>query len=45
MVNSGLYSRILVLDIMLGQHIMPLQPGHGVVKSGPILVAAGALRV
>jgi len=45
MVNDGLYDKVPVPDVMLGQHVVPLQPGQVAVKSGPVLVAADTIKV
>lgn len=45
MVNDGLYAKVPVPDVMLGQHVVPLKAGQIAVKSGPILVAADAINV
>lgn len=46
MVDDGLYDRVPVPDIMLGQHVVPARAGTVAIKSsGPVLVAADSMRV
>ncbi|KAF2810718.1 metal-dependent amidase/aminoacylase/carboxypeptidase [Mytilinidion resinicola] len=45
MVDDGLYSKIPIPDIMLGQHVVPLKSGQVAVKSGEVLVAAESIHV
>ena len=45
MVDDGLYERVPVPDIVLGQHVMPLPAGVLSVHGGPAMAAADALRV
>lgn len=45
MVNGGLYSKVPVPDIMLGQHVVPLPAGKIAIRSGPILMAADTMKV
>ncbi|KAJ8069655.1 hypothetical protein OCU04_000088 [Sclerotinia nivalis] len=45
MVTDGLYSTIPVPDIMLAQHVTPLQAGSVAIRSGPVLLATDALDV
>lgn len=45
MVKDGLYSKIPVPDVMLSQHVVPLQSGKVAIRSGPVLMAADAFNV
>ncbi|KAF7878852.1 hypothetical protein EAF04_000055 [Stromatinia cepivora] len=45
MVTDGLYSTIPVPNIMLAQHVAPLQAGLVAIRSDPVLLAADALDV
>lgn len=45
MVDDGLYDKIPVPDVMLGQHVTPLPAGQVAVKSGPVLVAADSINI
>ncbi|PSN70427.1 metal-dependent amidase/aminoacylase/carboxypeptidase [Corynespora cassiicola Philippines] len=45
MINDGLYERIPVPDIILGQHIVPFPVGQVAIKTGEVLVAAEAVNV
>jgi metal-dependent amidase/aminoacylase/carboxypeptidase family protein len=45
MVEDGLYSRVPVPDVLLGQHVVSIPAGYVAVKSGPVLVAADAINV
>jgi amidohydrolase len=47
MVDDGLYSKVPIPDIMLGQHLVPSRSGTVAIRSGPVLVAAdsGNIRV
>ncbi|KAK0705597.1 hypothetical protein B0H67DRAFT_637779 [Lasiosphaeris hirsuta] len=45
MLDDGLYDRVPVPDLMLGQHVGPLRAGTVAIRSGPILVAADSLRI
>jgi amidohydrolase len=45
MVDDGLYGRVPVPDLMLGQHVVPARAGTVAIKSGPVLLAANSMRV
>jgi amidohydrolase len=45
MLDDGLYARIPVPDVVLGQHVMPLPAGVLGVHAGPAFAAADSLRV
>ena len=47
MVDDGLFKKHAcpVPDVLLAQHVFPLQPGGVVTKSGPLLAAADSLRI
>lgn len=45
MVDDGLYTKVPVPDIMLGQHVVPLAAGKVAIRPGPVLVAADAVNV
>ncbi|OBS20039.1 hypothetical protein FPOA_11760 [Fusarium poae] len=45
MVEDGLYERVPVPDLMLGQHIVASIAGTVSIRSGPVLVAADSVRV
>lgn len=45
MINDGLYSKIPVPDIMLGQHVVSLKTAQIAIRPGPVLVAADAMNV
>jgi hippurate hydrolase len=45
MVDDGLYERVPVPGIVLGQHVMPLAAGMLSVHGGPAMAGADALRV
>jgi amidohydrolase len=45
MIDDGLYERVPVPDIVLGQHVMPLPAGVLGVHGGPAMAGADALRV
>ncbi|KAK4141401.1 uncharacterized protein C8A04DRAFT_39129 [Dichotomopilus funicola] len=46
MVDDGLYDRVPVPDLMLGQHVVPARAGTVAIKpSGSVLVAADSMRV
>jgi hippurate hydrolase len=45
MIDDGLYERVPVPDIVLGQHVMPLPAGVLSVHGGPAMAGADALRV
>ncbi|KAL1874474.1 hypothetical protein Daus18300_003492 [Diaporthe australafricana] len=45
MVNDGLYSKVPVPDIMLGQHLVNLAAGKVAISPGPVLVAADSANV
>lgn len=45
MVDDGLYDKVLVPDIVLGQHSIPMRSGKIDIRPGAILVAADIVRV
>ncbi|KAI0857671.1 hypothetical protein F4860DRAFT_336894 [Xylaria cubensis] len=45
MVSDGLFTKVPIPDIMLGQHIVPSKSGTVSIRSGPILVAADSANV
>lgn len=45
MVDDGLYDKVPVPDIMLGQHLVPLAAGKVAIRPGPALVAADSANV
>ena len=45
MIEDGLYDKIPVPDVLLGQHVTPLPAGHVAIKPGPVLVAADSVNV
>lgn len=45
MVDDGLYDKVPVPDIMLGQHVVPLAAGKVAIRSCPALVAADSANV
>jgi amidohydrolase len=45
MIDDGLYERVPLPDIVLGQHVMPLPAGVLSVHGGPAMAGADALRV
>ncbi|KIL94004.1 hypothetical protein FAVG1_02566 [Fusarium avenaceum] len=45
MIEGGLYERVPVPDLMLGQHIVPSIAGTVSIRSGPGLVAADSVRI
>jgi amidohydrolase len=45
MVDDGLYERVPVPGIVLGQHVMPLPAGMLTVHGGPAMAGADSLRV
>ncbi|GAW19495.1 hypothetical protein ANO14919_089820 [Xylariales sp. No.14919] len=45
MVDDGLYTKVPVPDIMLGQHVVPSKSGTVAIRSGPVLVAADSANV
>lgn len=45
MVGDGLWDRVPRPDVVLGQHIMPLDAGKVTITSGPAMAMADALRV
>ncbi|KAI1122332.1 hypothetical protein F5Y10DRAFT_287272 [Nemania abortiva] len=45
MVNDGLYTKVPIPDILLGQHIVPSMSGTVAIRSGPVLVAADSANV
>jgi len=45
MLDDGLYNRIPVPDVLLGQHIVPLKSGTLALSSGPVLAAADSIDI
>lgn len=45
MVEDGLYERIPIPDVVLGQHVCPLKSGVVAIRAGPITSAASTLNV
>lgn len=45
MVSGGLYNKIPVPDVLLGQHLMPMKAGKVAVKSGTIMAACDSFKV
>lgn len=45
MVADGLYDKVPVPDIVLGQHVTPLKTGAVAIQSGPVLTAADSFDV
>ena len=45
MVNDGLYNRIPVPDVILGQHVVPLKSGLVATRPGVVLPSADALDI
>ena len=45
MLDDGLYDKVKVPDIVLGQHSMPIRTGRVNVRSGPILSAADTVKI
>ncbi|AXI81326.1 amidohydrolase [Peterkaempfera bronchialis] len=45
MVDGGLYDRVPVPDVVLGQHVLPMPAGTVALRSGPVLSAADSLRI
>jgi metal-dependent amidase/aminoacylase/carboxypeptidase family protein len=45
MIESSLYDKIPVPDVLLGQHVTPLPAGYVAIKPGPVLVAADSVNV
>lgn len=45
MVDDGLYEKVPVPDIVLGQHSNPIRTGQVNIRPGPILVAADTFRI
>ncbi|KAL8950448.1 MAG: hypothetical protein Q9222_003516 [Ikaeria aurantiellina] len=45
MLNDGLYKKVQVPDIVLGQHSMPMRTGRVNIRSGPILTAADTVNI
>lgn len=45
MIDEGLYAKVPVPDIMLGQHLVPAKSGTVAIRSGPVLVAADSANV
>ncbi|KAF2969165.1 hypothetical protein GQX73_g4405 [Xylaria multiplex] len=45
MIDDGLYAKVPVPNIMLGQHVVPLKSGTVALRSGPVLVAADSANV
>ncbi|KAF9769848.1 hypothetical protein IL306_012661 [Fusarium sp. DS 682] len=45
MIEDGLYDRIPVPDLMLGQHVVPKWAGTVAIRSGAVLVAADSVHI
>ena len=45
MVDGGLYEKVPVPDVVLGQHVMPARAGSVSVRSGTMMAAADSLKV
>ncbi|KAF2437509.1 metal-dependent amidase/aminoacylase/carboxypeptidase [Karstenula rhodostoma CBS 690.94] len=45
MIDDGLYSKVPIPDLLLGQHVVTLHAGQIAAKSGPVLVAADSINV
>lgn len=45
MVDGGLYNRVPVPDVVLGQHSGPFKAGTLNVRAGPVLVSADTMRI
>ena len=45
MVEDGLYEKVPLPDIVLGQHVTPLKTGVVAIRSGPVLTAADSFDV
>ena len=45
MVDDGLYDKVPVPDMVLGQHSIPIQSGRINIRPGMILVAADTVRI
>jgi amidohydrolase len=45
MVNDGLYDRVPVPDVMLGQHVVAARAGTVAIRAGPVLMAADTMRI
>ena len=45
MVDDGLYERIPVPDVVLGQHVMPQRAGRVQVRSGTMMAAADSFKI
>ncbi|KAL8831646.1 MAG: hypothetical protein Q9170_005200 [Blastenia crenularia] len=45
MLDGGLYDKVKVPDIVLGQHSMPMRTGRVNIRSGPILSAADIVKI
>lgn len=45
MVSDGLYEKVPVPNVVLGQHVMPLRAGKVAVKSGIMISAADSFKV
>lgn len=45
MVDDGLYDKIPIPDIVLGQHVMPLRSGHVGNRAGTVMGAADSFKV
>ena len=45
MVDDGLYKKVPVPDVVLGQHVMPLRAGKVGVRTGTVMAAADSFKV
>ena len=45
MVDDGLYNKIPLLDIILGQHVLPLKTGRVALRAGPIFTAVDSFEI
>ena len=45
MVDDGLYDKVPVPDVVLGQHTLPLRAGTVNLREGPVLTAADTVRI
>ena len=45
MVDDGLYERVPVPDVVLGQHVMPQRAGRALVREGTMMAAADSFKV
>lgn len=45
MVDDGLYQKVPVPDVVLGQHVMPIRTGKVAVRKGTIVAAADSFKI